>query len=89
LKSEEGYKIFMKLVAKADVLVENMRTPAKGCLKIAFDDLKKVNPRLVYGSISGFGKTGPYSQRGGAIKSRKAWAACSQSPVRLDKGRCA
>ena len=65
LKSEEGYKVFMKLVEKADVLVENMRAPVKGRLKIGYDDLKKVNPRLVYGSISGFGQTGPYSQRGG------------------------
>ncbi|HTE15386.1 MAG TPA: CaiB/BaiF CoA-transferase family protein, partial [Burkholderiales bacterium] len=65
LKSEEGHKVFMKLVEKADVLIENMRAPVKGRLKIAYDDLKKVNPRLVYGSISGFGQTGPYSQRGG------------------------
>jgi crotonobetainyl-CoA:carnitine CoA-transferase CaiB-like acyl-CoA transferase len=65
LKTEEGYKVFMKLVEKADVLIENMRAPVKGRLKIAYDDLKKVNPRLVYGSISGFGQTGPYSQRGG------------------------
>ena len=65
LKTEEGYQVFLKLVAKADVLIENMRAPVKGRLKIAYDDLKKVNPRLVYGSISGFGQTGPYSQRGG------------------------
>ena len=65
LKTAEGYKVFMKLVEKADVLVENMRAPVKGRLKIAYDDLKKVNPRLVYGSISGFGQSGPYGKRAG------------------------
>ena len=65
LKSPEGYAVFMKLVARADVLIENMRAPVKHRLKVDYETLKKVNPRLVYGSISGFGQTGPYSQRGG------------------------
>ena len=65
LKSPEGYAVFMKLVERADVLIENMRAPVKHRLKISYDHLKKVNPRLVYGSISGFGQTGPYSERGG------------------------
>jgi formyl-CoA transferase len=65
LKSEAGHAAFLKLVATADVLVENMRAPVKHRLKIAYDDLKGVNPRLVYGSISGFGQDGPYAQRAG------------------------
>src|SRR6185295_5833090 len=65
LKSEQGYKVFMKLVERADVLIENMRAPVKHRLRVDYDTLKKVNPRLVYGSISGFGQSGPYSQRGG------------------------
>jgi formyl-CoA transferase len=65
LKSPEGYGVFMKLVERADVLIENMRAPVKHRLKVDYETLKKVNPRLVYGSISGFGQTGPYSQRGG------------------------
>ena len=65
LKSEAGHAAFLKLVATADVLVENMRAPVKHRLKIAYDDLKAVNPRLVYGSISGFGQDGPYAQRAG------------------------
>ena len=65
LKSEAGHAAFLKLVASADVLVENMRAPVKHRLKIAYDDLKPVNPRLVYGSISGFGQDGPYAQRAG------------------------
>lgn len=65
LKSREGYAVFLRLVGRADVVVENMRAPVKDRLKVGWDNLKKVNPRLVYGSISGFGQTGPYRERGG------------------------
>ncbi len=65
LKSPEGHAAFMKLVETADVIVENMRANVKHRLKIAWDDVHTVNPRLVYGSISGFGQTGPYSARAG------------------------
>jgi crotonobetainyl-CoA:carnitine CoA-transferase CaiB-like acyl-CoA transferase len=65
LKSEAGHAAFLKLVGTADVVVENMRAPVKHRLNIAYDDLKAVNPRLVYGSISGFGQDGPYAQRAG------------------------
>ena len=65
LKSPEGHAAFMKLVATADVIVENMRANVKHRLKIAWDDVHAVNPRLVYGSISGFGQTGPYAARAG------------------------
>ena len=65
LKSEEGHAIFMQLAARADVIVENMRAPVKHRLKIAYEDVKKVNPKIVYGSISGFGQDGPASHRAG------------------------
>jgi crotonobetainyl-CoA:carnitine CoA-transferase CaiB-like acyl-CoA transferase len=65
LKSEAGRAAFLKLVARADVLVENMRPPVKHRLKIAYDDLEAINPRLIYGSISGFGQEGPYAGRAG------------------------
>ncbi len=65
LKSPEGHAAFMRLVATADVIIENMRANVKHRLGIAFDDVHKVNPRLVYGSISGFGQSGPYSARAG------------------------
>ena len=55
LKSPEGHAAFMKLVATADVVVENMRANVKHRLKISYDEVKAVNPRIVYGSISGFG----------------------------------
>ena len=64
-KSGAGHAVFQRLVERADVLVENMRPQVKHRLKIGWDDVKKINPRLVYGSISGFGQTGPYSDRGG------------------------
>jgi formyl-CoA transferase len=65
LKSEQGYAVFMRLVERADVLVENMRAPVKDRLRISWEHVKKTNPRLIYGSISGFGQTGPYHARGG------------------------
>ena len=65
LKHPDGHAAFLRLAATADVLVENMRMQVKHRLKIAYDDLKELNPRLVYASISGFGQTGPYSKRGG------------------------
>src|SRR5690348_14245479 len=65
LKSPEGHEAFMRLAAKADVIVENMRAAVKHRLKIAWDDVRRVNPRLVYGSISGFGQDGPYGKRAG------------------------
>lgn len=65
LKSPEGHEAFMRLVERADVIVENMRTRVKHRLKISYDDVKRVNPRIVYGSVSGFGQDGPYSERAG------------------------
>ena len=65
LKAPEGLNVFLKLVKQADVVVENFRRDVKHRLKIDYDSLKKVNPGLIYGSISGFGQTGPYSERPG------------------------
>ena len=65
LKSEKGHAAFLKLAERADVVVENMRAPVKRRLKIAYEDLKPINPGLVYGSISGFGQDGPYAERAG------------------------
>jgi len=65
LKSEAGHAAFLRLVEDADVVVENMRPTVKHRLRVAWDDLRAVNPRLVYGSISGFGQSGPYGTRAG------------------------
>jgi formyl-CoA transferase len=65
LKDKRGRDAFMRLVARADVVVENMRAEVKHRLGVAWDDVRAVNPRIVYGSISGFGQTGPYGKRAG------------------------
>ncbi|CAG9192097.1 CoA transferase [Paraburkholderia sabiae] len=65
LKDAAGRSVLMDLVKDADVVIENMRPAVKHRLGIAYEDLNAVNPRLIYGSISGFGQTGPYSNRPG------------------------
>src|SRR5271169_3112997 len=65
LKSDDGHAAFMRLVERADVILENMRVQVTHRLKIAWEDVHPINPRLVYGSISGFGQDGPYANRPG------------------------
>jgi crotonobetainyl-CoA:carnitine CoA-transferase CaiB-like acyl-CoA transferase len=65
LKSAEGVAILKKLVARADVLVENYRPDVKERLGIGYAAMAAVNPRLVYASISGYGEDGPYRLRPG------------------------
>lgn len=62
LKTEQGKEIFMKLVEKADVVVESFRPGAMDRLGLGYDVLKKNNPGLIYCAISGYGQTGPYSK---------------------------
>jgi crotonobetainyl-CoA:carnitine CoA-transferase CaiB-like acyl-CoA transferase len=63
LKSPEGVEIIKKLAADADILVENFRGGVPDRLGIGYEDLKPLNDRLIYLSITGFGPTGPYSDR--------------------------
>lgn len=65
LKSTEGNAIIMKLVQDADILVENFRTGTMEKLGLGYEELKEVNPRLIFCSISGFGRTGPEKNRAG------------------------
>ena len=65
LKHPDGREAFYELVRQADILVENNRPGVAARLKIDFDTLHAINPRLVYASISGFGQTGPWSRRPG------------------------
>jgi formyl-CoA transferase len=65
LKAPQGLEVFKKLIAKADVVVENYRPEVKFRLGIDYESLKPINPGLVYASISGFGQDGPYSTRPG------------------------
>ncbi|MEZ5849133.1 MAG: CaiB/BaiF CoA-transferase family protein [Hyphomicrobiaceae bacterium] len=61
----EGQAIIRELAAKADVLLENYKTGDLPRYGLGYDDLKKINPRLIYCSITGFGQTGPYRERPG------------------------
>jgi crotonobetainyl-CoA:carnitine CoA-transferase CaiB-like acyl-CoA transferase len=65
LKAPEGLEILQRLVAQSDVIVENYRPDVKDRLGIDYASLRKINPRLVYASISGFGQDGPYRDRPG------------------------
>ena len=65
LKHPKGVETFMRLAAKADVVIENYRPDVKTKLGIDYEAVRKVNPRIVYGSISGFGQDGPYYKRPG------------------------
>jgi crotonobetainyl-CoA:carnitine CoA-transferase CaiB-like acyl-CoA transferase len=65
LKHPDGRAILERIITQADVLVENFRPDVKDRLGINYEDLRKINPRLVYASISGFGQDGPYRDRPG------------------------
>lgn len=65
LKSEAGREIIGALAKTADVLVENFRTGALDRLGLGYEQLKEINPRLIYCSVSGFGRTGPEKNRAG------------------------
>jgi formyl-CoA transferase len=65
LKKPAGKEVFMRLVKDADVIVENYRPDVKFRLGIDYESIRKINPRIVYTSISGFGQDGPYVGRPG------------------------
>jgi crotonobetainyl-CoA:carnitine CoA-transferase CaiB-like acyl-CoA transferase len=65
LKQADGLALFRRMVEKADVVVENYRPDVKDRLGIGYEALSAINPRIVLGSISGFGQDGPYARRPG------------------------
>ena len=65
LKNPDGIAIFKKMVAKADIVVENYRPDVKNRLGIDYESLKAINKRIILASISGFGQDGPYQDRPG------------------------
>ena len=65
LKAPEGRAIFLEMVKKADVILENYRPGTMEKLGLGYDTLKEVNPGIIYGAVSGFGHTGPLSKRAG------------------------
>ena len=89
LKQPDGRALLHRLAQSADVLVENMRSAVKFKLGFDFESLSEVNPRLILGSISGFGQDGPYGQRGGVDQIAQGMGGMmsvtgfpSQGPVR-------
>jgi formyl-CoA transferase len=90
LKHPEGRDIFMELVKASDVVIENMRSNVKYRLGIDYESVSRINPRIVYGSISGFGQTGPYKDRPGVDQIVQGMAGLmsitglpGQGPVRV------
>ncbi len=65
LRDERGKDVLRRLVARADILVENFRPGVMDRFGLGYSELSKINPKLVYCTISGFGSTGPYANRGG------------------------
>src|SRR5712691_3960846 len=65
LQDPEGVKIFKQLARETDIVVENYRPGVKKRLGIDYESLRQINPRLIYGSILGFGQSGPYRDRPG------------------------
>ena len=65
LKSPQGRDTLLRMAAKADVIVENFRPDVKDRLGINYETMRKINKRIVYASISGFGQDGPYRDRPG------------------------
>lgn len=65
LKHEDGKQVLLRLLKDADVVIENYRHDTMARLGLDYDTLKEINPGLIYCEISGFGRTGPYKERGG------------------------
>src|SRR3970282_970812 len=86
LKSPRGIDILKRLIAKADVVVENFRPDVKHRLGIDYETLSRLNPRLIYGSISGFGQTGPYRDRPGYDQIAQGMGGLMWGPGRAGRG---
>ena len=92
LKSERGRQLFERMVANADVVVENLGPGAMDRLGLGYERLRQVNPRIIAASIKGFGSTGPYAKfksfepiaqaMGGAI----SLTGSPETPVRINAG---
>lgn len=65
LKSDEGKRIFKELVKQSDIVLENYRPGVMKRLGLDYEELRKINPAIIYGAVSGFGQYGPYSSRPG------------------------
>ena len=85
LKTAEGVQLYKDLVATADVVVEAMRPGSLAKLGLGYEDLKKVNPRIVFATLSGYGATGPYKDMPSHGIAYDSWSGIVQ-PVEDEKG---
>jgi formyl-CoA transferase len=81
LRDPEGVAIFKRLAKDADIIVENYRPDVKRRLGIDYEDIRAVNPRIIYGSISGFGQSGPYRDRPGVDQIAQGMGGSCRSPA--------
>ena len=65
LKEKDGIEIFKTMVKESDVVIENFRKGTLEKLGVGYDELKKINPKIILCEISGYGRTGPYAEKGG------------------------
>ena len=85
LKTEEGVQLYKDLVAEADVVVEAMRAGSLAKLGLGYEDLKKVNPKIVFATLSGYGATGPYKDMPSHGIAYDTWSGIVQ-PIEDDEG---
>jgi crotonobetainyl-CoA:carnitine CoA-transferase CaiB-like acyl-CoA transferase len=88
LKDPKGLEVFLRLAAKADVVVENFRPDVKTKLGIDYESVRKINPRIVYGSISGLGQDGPYHKRPGFDQIAQGMGGLMSITGAPARGRC-
>jgi crotonobetainyl-CoA:carnitine CoA-transferase CaiB-like acyl-CoA transferase len=85
MKTPEGKEVFLRLAKDADVIVENLRPGVVDRLGVGYEDIKKINPEIIYCSISAFGQRGPYRNRSGYDSLGQAFSGLLSILTDLDK----
>ena len=88
LRDADGRDLVRRLAARSDVVIENFRPGRLEQWGLGFEDLKRVNPRVILARVSGFGQTGPYAPKPGTPRWPKATADCGTSPGSPISRRC-
>lgn len=86
LKTVKGKEVFLKLATKADVVIENFRTGALAELGLGYDDIRAINPQVIYCSLTGFGQTGPQATRLGIDQVIQGFSGVMEATGHNDKG---
>ena len=84
LKNADGREIVKKLATDSDILVENFRTGALDGMGLGYQELRSLNPKLIYCSISGYGRTGPFANQPGYDFIVQAGASSASDGLRLE-----